>query len=792
MKSWKQKKRAVSFVFLLLTVFCLSSLAPLTVSAGELSASLKSKVSSDGGYEKLASQAERKGSIRIIVTVNNSSNTSFRPMGGLSAPEEKAQMAAISRAQEQVMAQLSSVNVISYYKYQYIPHIAMTVDRNALDAVLAITGVSSVEEDKLSRPTGINWNITKVGASTAWANGYDGTGYTVAILDTGVDKTHPMLTGKVASEACYSSNDNESSVATVCPGGVDNSTASGSAMPYAGNCPTGECDHGTHVAGIAAGLTTDNSSGVAKGANIIAIQVFSRIDDNTTCEGSSPCTLSYTSDQLKGLERVYALKNTYSIASANMSLGGGWYGANCDNDSRKAAIDNLRSAGIATVISSGNSKYPDGMGAPGCISTAVSVGATDSSDNVSSYSNSASFLNLLAPGSAITSAVPNGGYATWNGTSMAAPHVAGAWAVLKQAKPTASVTDILSALTSTGVSVTDSRNGISKPRIQVALALNALIADYSLYVTKYGTGTGTISSSPSGISCGTTCLASYAAGTSVTLTAAANSSSTFTGWTGCDSASGSQCTVAMVSSKTVTATFTATTSSTYTLNVSKSGTGTGTITSSPSGISCGSACSSSYASGTSVMLTATTDNGSTFTSWSGCDSTTNNYCDVTMSSAKSVTAVFTAAGSDYTDASTAINTMYSQYASWFGSKSGSIATGTFGSSTYYVQWFSNGAALVAWTDGYMYTYYNNTWYSLGVSWQTSNDLAKATAKINAVYAQYASWFGSKVGSVLTGTSGPASYYVQWFSNGTALVAWTDGNMYTYYVGTWYALGVTWK
>ncbi|MBF0487187.1 MAG: hypothetical protein HQK98_03415, partial [Nitrospirae bacterium] len=231
---------------------------------------------------------------------------------------------------------------------------------------------------------------------------------------------------------------------------------------------------------------------------------------------------------------------------------------------------------------------------------------------------------------------------------------------------------------------------------------------------------------------------------------------------------------------------------TYSLNVTKSGTGTGTITSSLSGISCGAACSASYTSGTSVVLTAAADSGSTFTSWTGCDSTNGSQCTVAIVSNKSVSAAFTSSGSsDYDAASAAINTIYSQYASFFGTKSGGIVTAASSSATYYVQWFTNGAALVAWTDGYMYTYYNGTWYALGTTWKTS-DLDKATAMITQIYNQYASFFGTKSGGIVTGTAGTVTYYVQWFTNGAALVAWTDGYMYTYYNSTWYALGVSWK
>jgi subtilisin family serine protease len=140
-----------------------------------------------------------------------------------------------------------------------------------------------------------------------------------------------------------------------------------------------------------------------------------------------------------------------NIAAANMSLGGGQYTANCDVQQAaiKAAIDNLRSIKIATIIASGNSSYTTAMGSPACISTAVSVGSTGdgsfgaTTDRVSSFSNSVGFLNLLAPGQWIESSVLNGNYDDLQGTSMAAPHVAGAWAVLKQRKPDATVTEIL-------------------------------------------------------------------------------------------------------------------------------------------------------------------------------------------------------------------------------------------------------------------------------------------------------------------------------------------------------------
>jgi subtilisin family serine protease len=204
----------------------------------------------------------------------------------------------------------------------------------------------------------------------------------------------------------------------------------------------------------------------------MAVQVFSQFTGTTECPPprEDPCTKSYQSDQLAGLERVYSLRTARNFSSVNMSLGGGKFLTPCDTDARKAAIDNLRSAGIATVISSGNDGYTDATGSPGCISSAITVGSTTKSDTLSPTSNSASWVDLLAPGSDINSSVPGGVFAVKSGTSMAAPHVAGAWALLKQKTPAATVTDLETSLESTGLPVTDTRvaGGLTKPRIRIA------------------------------------------------------------------------------------------------------------------------------------------------------------------------------------------------------------------------------------------------------------------------------------------------------------------------------------
>jgi len=165
-------------------------------------------------------------------------------------------------------------------------------------------------------------------------------------------------------------------------------------------------------------------------------------------------------------------------------------------------------------------------------------------------------------------------------------------------------------------------------------------AGFTLAVTENGTGSGTVTSSPAGIACGATCSASYASGTQVSLNAAANPASVFVGWSGGGCSGNAACTVPMNGNQAVAATFNA--ASSFVLTVSKSGTGAGTVTSSPSGISCGPACSASYSSGAQVALTASAATGSVFAGWSGGGCSGTGTCTVTMSANQGVTATFNA------------------------------------------------------------------------------------------------------------------------------------------------------
>jgi hypothetical protein len=165
----------------------------------------------------------------------------------------------------------------------------------------------------------------------------------------------------------------------------------------------------------------------------------------------------------------------------------------------------------------------------------------------------------------------------------------------------------------------------------------------TLSVAKTGGGAGTVTSSPSGISCGPDCSQRYVSETVVTLSPSPASGSVFTGWRGACSGTGT-CRVTMGADRSVTAVF----KDLYILSVAKTGSGAGIVTSSPAGISCGSDCSQRYVSETMVTLRPAPASGSSFRGWSGACSGTGT-CQVTMTAARSVGAAFTRSASTLAD-----------------------------------------------------------------------------------------------------------------------------------------------
>ena len=339
--------------------------------------------------------------------------------------------------------------------YRYTPVAVMRL--NALERTRLARDISvrGIRADGLDFPS-LDTSVSAIGADIVHQAGRTGAGTAIAILDTGVDLQHDMFSGRVSSSACFSTTDDGFSE-SLCPGGVSVDTTSPEAgdncEDVSGGASARGCDHGTHVAGIALGGTiTDPDdterqlTGVAPGAGLVAVQVFSRFEDSSVCGASSPCVASYNSDSLAALEWIFDNRATLGVSAINMSLGANRFEESCPDDIRAEIIGRLRDAGILTVIAAGNSRYSDAVNSPGCVPEAITVSANASFSNVSFLSD------ISAPGSGITSALPGvadeagSTIGVKSGTSMSTPHVAGAIALLRAAFPNASVDQIESAI----------------------------------------------------------------------------------------------------------------------------------------------------------------------------------------------------------------------------------------------------------------------------------------------------------------------------------------------------------
>lgn len=301
-------------------------------------------------------------------------------------------------------------------------------------------------------------SLPLIGQPQAAAVGKTGSGTVIAVIDTGINYTLPAFGSCTAP-------------------GVPAGCKVIASVDLTGNGVTLNTDpygHGTNVAGIAAG--------VAPGAGIAAINVFS--NGATTTEWLTA-----------GIDWAIANKSAYNIVAINMSLGDGSdYTSTCGSTHGPQAnpfvtqITNARSAGILSVVASGNNGYTDGISMPACTPGVVSVGAvydanvgglqwttgasttctdyTTAADKITCFSNSANYLTMLAPGALITAAG-----ITMGGTSQATPHVAGAVAVMRASFPNDTLDQTVARLTGSGVALTDPRNGITKTRLNLLAAI---------------------------------------------------------------------------------------------------------------------------------------------------------------------------------------------------------------------------------------------------------------------------------------------------------------------------------
>jgi uncharacterized repeat protein (TIGR02543 family) len=365
------------------------------------------------------------------------------------------------------------------------------------------------------------------------------------------------------------------------------------------------------------------------------------------CSGTASCTVAMNSDQTVSATFTQAAATDYVLTVSDTGSGTVVVNPGASNCTGSCATS-FASGTAVTLSAQPASGYAfDGWGGA-CSGTATcsvtmnqaqSVSAAFSKIAATDYS-----LVVSETGSGTVSSSPSG---ISCGTSCTGSYTSGT-AVTLSAQPAAgyAFSGWSGACSGTGTcAVTMSATK------SVSATFVAAPVSYTLTVANPGSG-GTISSTPGGISCASACSSSYTAGTVVTLTEQAASGHSFGGWGGACTGSASSCTVTMSAAQSVSASFSSSSTSTFVLTTTTAGTGSGTISSSPSGISCGSTCSSSFNSGTAVTLSAQAASGSTFSGWSGA-CTGTGACAVTMSASQSVSATF-AAGSTTSPSSLSI------------------------------------------------------------------------------------------------------------------------------------------
>lgn len=450
-----------------------------------------------------------KDTTRVIIQLSKPSE--LKKGGDIKDPAfRKTMRSVIKQTQAAVMERMDPSEATVKKSFSYVPGFAAEVTLDGLKALAEMDGVESVAIDEVYHVM-LAQGIPLINATTVRET-YNGSGVSIAICDSGIDVSHPMLGGT-------STFPNDKVI-----GGYDTGDDDDDPRPDS----TSGTAHGTSCAGIAAGSLGsegDYIGGVAYDAKLYSVKV------TYGTSGSA-----YTSDIIEGWE--WCITHQYDDADnpiliISTSMGGGSYTSACDasQPALAAAADNAVAAGITLFVSSGNDGYCSAIAAPACVSSVNAVGAvydatlggygwcvnsascvasyttgcstsyycadTSATDKVTCYSNSASMVSVLAPSNNTTTCdiAGSGGYVSgdyytaFGGTSAASPYAAGAAACLQSAAKAITGSyltpaEVKSTLTTTGDMITDDKaTDVTKPRIDLGAAIDSLLSVVTIQAT---------------------------------------------------------------------------------------------------------------------------------------------------------------------------------------------------------------------------------------------------------------------------------------------------------------------
>lgn len=385
---------------------------------------------------------------------------------------------AISERSDQILASLGQGFRLTH-RFSLVSALAGELDPRGLDTLRNLEGIVSVGLDEggsgsLSEAIPL-LGIDDIQAPVPAGLGIDGSGIKVAVLDSGIDASHPDFSGALQAEACFCANPN----GNCCPNGNATQFGSGAAADDHG--------HGTWVTGHIMGQGAIAPVGAAPGASLVAVKV---LDENNAFFGTSDITAAYD----------WLATNHPDVDVVNASLGtNATFNIQCDNATSWAiamsqAVAALTANDAVLVASSGNQAITAGIQVPSCLGDVIAVGATwkedltgtffgcsdvdPQVDDVACFSNHSTELDLLAPGAFMSTSQLGGGVSPpVSGTSFAAPLVAGCAALIRQAHPQLSAAQVRGTMLASNVRVLDERVGLSYPRLNCLNAITQLFRD---------------------------------------------------------------------------------------------------------------------------------------------------------------------------------------------------------------------------------------------------------------------------------------------------------------------------